>query len=706
MFPTFRTRIDRLSIWRSLIRSSYSCYHQQVLITGTNVEATRLIKQLYSHKDKDRSKNINKTVIFDTAIQIYNQIVEHKNEYVINTMLSLCLFTKQPHQIAKLWNDIHSLLSIHSNANISYELLLKCFLHSKDHTSIDQIIQTLKWMQQCNYTQLDQKVYSTLLCKIISKHNTDIHVLRTIHSLIGFSYRDNIFIKTALMNAYNKYDEIPTVISIFDSIPPQKQDPIAITTMMKIYINHNCNEKALELYDSVFIKDNIIHSLAIKACTNTRDLRKGKQIHQSICEARHLGKHALDVMNALISLYGECGEVEEALNTFNWIQNDKKNVVSIGAMMKAYVNNGCSREALQLYESVGDINSNIKLNDICHIFAIKACTKTNNFEKGKSIIYDINCNEYSDINLINTGIDFYGHFYDIRSAIDTFKQTPHHSKNIGSINTMMDAYFRCNLTKQCINLFKSIPVAYRLQPDVTSYSIVLAACATDDKRFAFGRDLHLKLKQGDAELKQMLNHLSIQINLINMYGKNGRVEVCQDIFDDIKQKEYHKYCKEITIWNAMIYAYGFNGNIDKVKQLFDEMIHDIHLIPIKKTYAVLFNALGHCNDIDNAYNIWRLDIRNHDVRYDVYVITTLVDGLSRKGHLLKAYKLIRKYEMFNDDSYNDVMWTSLLSFCVKHEKTSLATRVYQQYQKRFGHDDQYINSMKSASLLMSNCNLE
>ncbi len=32
------------------------------------------------------------------------------------------------------------------------------------------------------------------------------------------------------------------------------------------------------------------------------------------------------------------------------------------------------------------------------IFAIKLCTKISDFNRGKKVIYDIDCNEYSDIN--------------------------------------------------------------------------------------------------------------------------------------------------------------------------------------------------------------------------------------------------------------------------------------------------------------------
>ena len=42
-----------------------------------------------------------------------------------------------------------------------------------------------------------------------------------------------------------------------------------------------------------------------------------------------------------------------------------------------------------------------------------------------------------------------------------------------------------------------------------------------------------------------------------------------------------------------------------------------------------------------------MDININDIKYDVYVGTTLIDGLSRKGELIRAYKLIRKFEKYS-----------------------------------------------------------
>ncbi len=49
--------------------------------------------------------------------------------------------------------------------------------------------------------------------------------------------------------------------------------------------------------------------------------------------------------------------------------------------------------------------------------------KINDFNRGTKFMYDIDCNEYSDINLINTGTGFYGNCYDIKvQLVGTFNK--------------------------------------------------------------------------------------------------------------------------------------------------------------------------------------------------------------------------------------------------------------------------------------------
>ncbi len=68
----------------------------------------------------------------------------------------------------------------------------------------------------------------------------------------------------------------------------------------------------------------------------------------------------------------------------------------------------------------------------------------------------------------------------------------------------------------------------------------------------------------------------------------------------------------------------------------NQMINNITLIAIKMTYAILFNSFSHCDNIENAYDIWKMDTNKNGIKYDQYIASTLIDGLATKRQLLKA----------------------------------------------------------------------
>ena len=700
--------------WNTISRR---CYY-------TNVEAAQLIKKLYSKRSSSRGfpSKAEKAMLAD-ALSIYGDIMEPPNSYVMNTMLSLMLHSKQSHEVVKLWQDLPRTLTESESPHSTFALMLKCFACSKSE-DVDALLlpllDTLEWIKRLQGGQqrlaMSQQEYSRLICRVISRFNVDRGTLRRIHSLIDDRFAADIFIETAVMNGYRKWDDAESAAAVFWAIPPIRRDAVCIGTMMAIYIEGGRSEEAMSLYDGIEAadRDHVHHCLALKACSLRGDLRRGNAVRSGMGNAVQSGRGAVDLQNALISFYGKCGALKDALDVFDSMPNDKKNVVTVGAMMAVFVDGGRPLDALQIYENVHVFNARIRRSEVCHVLALRSCVLSNELERGRRVVWSLEMDKIKDVNLVNAVISFYGHFQDVERALNAFKSATT-AITIGTINAVMDCYFRSNLHVQCIELFEGIRSFYGLEPDGTSYSVVLAACALDAGCFSLGLSVLRALMDGDEgpQSMSMRRHLSVQIQSINLLAKMGRVEAAQQIFDDVKANEIEKYRREITVWNAMLNAFAINGDAARCKALFDAMVDDVGLKPIKKSYAILFNALSHCGDVQSALRIWKRiestmssmdgDGGNVDeTKYDQYIVGSLVDGLSRKGLLMAAYRLILKYERFTGGKFNDVMWTSLLSGAVKHNKSDVARRIHGEYLRRFGDDEQYIDSVEAVNLLMTN----
>ena len=71
-------------------------------------------------------------------------------------------------------------------------------------------------------------------------------------------------------------------------------------------------------------------------------------------------------MNTLIDFYGKIGDVNNAVNIFSNIAENKKGIVTINAMMKCLLDNNQNEKAISLYEQY----NYYKHNDISNLLLL------------------------------------------------------------------------------------------------------------------------------------------------------------------------------------------------------------------------------------------------------------------------------------------------------------------------------------------------
>ena len=58
------------------------------------------------------------------------------------------------------------------------------------------------------------------------------------------------------------------------------------------------------------------------------------------------------IQTNLINQYSLCQDIESALNIFNLIPENNRDIICIGSMMKAFINNNKFQETLKLFDIV------------------------------------------------------------------------------------------------------------------------------------------------------------------------------------------------------------------------------------------------------------------------------------------------------------------------------------------------------------------
>ena len=114
----------------------------------------------------------------------------------------------------------------------------------------------------------------------------------------------------------------------------------------------------------------------------------------------------------------------------------------------------------------------------------------------------------------------------------------------------------------------------------------------------------------------------------------------------------------------------------------------------QKTYVTLFGCFSHSFDINQIEYIWINDIDDINIKYDKYIIATIVDSYSRCGYINKAYQFVLEYEKYIENKYFDeIMWTCLLSGCRTYNNYLLAQHIYSNIIKRFNSNQSFIREM-------------
>ena len=558
----------------------------KIKTTGiTNIYATKSLKNLYPKSNKITIAESSK--ILQNAFDIYNNIMEKKNHFTINTMLKLLFELQNSEKVLSIWDDIKSLhqqSNNDSNNTISYQMVLKCCI-TAPNVEIDKCLQILSWMEQRGIKFI---VHISFITKLISKCGNDLNALNKIVNFMQKSVINNtnpknyIIIKTALINAYGICSNIQAAKDIFYTINDDQINVVCIGAMMNALINNNLNEDAIDLYIEYESMSNYVTQMkALKACSNIGDFDKGRKII----------KHGLNTDNiklkgALIDFYRNSGNINMALNIFNLIDNLQKDIVHFNTMMTAYIDNNQHSEALQLYDNIPAFNKMIEKDNITHILALKACTILKDLQKGKQIHTAAECgNKHKmSMQLKTTLITFYGTLSQIQEAKAVFDSIESAKRNILCINAMMTVFVHNKCYQQALQLYDGY---YYLTDDI-SHMMAIKGCIGINN-FDRGKRI-ISGMHGTG----MYNNPQLISTMIDFYGHFGDIDTAEKVYQSIEDEK-----KSIVNICVMMNVYIENGQNEKAMELYDS----VRIIKDDTCYMLAIKACMNLGDFERGKQI-------------------------------------------------------------------------------------------------------
>jgi pentatricopeptide repeat protein len=336
--------------------------------------------------------------------------------------------------------------------------------------------------------------------------------LRQLHSrIIKGGLESDVFVRSALIDIYSKLGELQEALGVFNEMA--SGDSVVWNSIIGGLAQNSDGDEALNIYKSMkkagFPPDQSTLTSVLRACTGLALLELGRQVHV------HILKFDRDLIlnNALLDMYCKCGSMEDA--NFVFTRMLEKDVISWSTMIAGLAQNGFSREALKLFQSMKD--SGVKPNYITILGVLFACSHAGLVEDGWYYFQSM-----KKLFGINPGREHYG--------------------------CIIDLLGRAGKLDQAIKLIHQM----ECEPDAVTWRTLLGACRVH-------QNVDLAIHAAKQIVKLDPEDAGTYILLSNVYANS-------QMWDDVTEVRR-------TMKHAFILGDNSHPQIDEINRQLNQLIH-------------------------------------------------------------------------------------------------------------------------------------
>ncbi|XP_015572019.2 putative pentatricopeptide repeat-containing protein At1g68930 [Ricinus communis] len=203
---------------------------------------------------------------------------------------------------------------------------------------------------------------------------------------------DNVFVGSALVDMYCKCKILRYAEAVFKRM--KYKNVVSWTAILVGYGQNGFSEEAVKVFCDMqrngIEPDDFTLGSVISSCANLVSLEEGAQFH---CRALVSGLiSSITVSNALVTLYGKCGSIEDSDRLFN--EMNFRDEVSWTALISGYAQFGKARETIELFERM--LAHGLKPDAVTFIGVLLACSRAGLVARGQQF-FDSMLEEYGII---------------------------------------------------------------------------------------------------------------------------------------------------------------------------------------------------------------------------------------------------------------------------------------------------------------------
>ncbi|KAH6814243.1 Tetratricopeptide repeat superfamily protein [Perilla frutescens var. frutescens] len=196
-------------------------------------------------------------------------------------------------------------------------------------------------------------------------------------------YESHLHIMTTLVDMYAKFGCVESAWLVFSSM--SAKNLVSWSAMIACFAKNGRAFDALELFREMMresgdvLPNSVTMVSVIQACAALSALEQGKLIHG------HILRKGLDsilpVMNALVTMYARCGDLELGETVFN--QMARRDIVSWNSLISSYAVHGLGSKALQTFQEM--VQLGMSPTSISFISVLGACSHSGLVDEGKLV---------------------------------------------------------------------------------------------------------------------------------------------------------------------------------------------------------------------------------------------------------------------------------------------------------------------------------
>lgn len=444
-------------------------------------------------------------------------------------------------------------------------------------------------------------------------------------------FNTNHYVDSALMGFYLRFD--PSIVClVFETLT--LRNTISWNTMISGCVSFKDYLKALDLFILMFNDgiecDSVTMLVVIQACAEVGNVELGMQAHQLIIK---FGYGNLHIINALLNMYSEFGDLRSCYELFNSIPS--RDVALWNSILSCSIESGFIEDSLKLLTDMQ--LDGVLINERTIVIMLGLCVQLSaGLGNGKSLhAYAFKIGKEKNAHIGNSLVNMYALFNCIEDATRIFNKMK--DLNVISYNVFISALVYNKLTVQACEIFIQM-LELEMKPNSQTLISVLAAFDSGEL-INVGRSIHGYVMKCGVHIDAPLNTALTEMYMNCDDEKSGR-----RLFENYPDKD-------LISWNSLMSSYIKNDQEYKALLFFHYMISRV--IP---NYVTIINVLSlytHLSNLPQGQCLHAYTLRRFSsLDLDLSLANAFITMYARCGSLEYAENIFKNLKEKDIISWN------------------------------------------------------